>query len=74
MPETVIDPTCQEHIGGCAYGSCNAPRTTQGCGGCCGCLGGCQVAWERTQPVSLRHPDRHPDLSWGDLTTKDFTL
>lgn len=38
-----IDPLCAER---CAYGTCMAARTMYGCGGCCGCLGGCQVAYE----------------------------
>lgn len=33
----------------CAYGTCNAPRTYYGCGGCCHCLGGCQVEYENQQ-------------------------
>jgi len=33
----------------CVYGTCRAPRTTMGCGGCCECLGGCQAEYERQQ-------------------------
>lgn len=33
--------------GGCAYGACRAPGTMVGCGGCCYCLSGCQVDYER---------------------------
>lgn len=36
-------PECETK---CAYGECGAPRTMLGCGGCCGCLGGCQVEYE----------------------------
>ena len=34
----------------CAYGTCNALGSFVGCGGCCGCLGGCLVAYEATLP------------------------
>lgn len=35
-------PECE---GWCQYGDCDGRQ----CGGCCGCLGGCQVAWENQQ-------------------------
>lgn len=33
--------------GDCLYGTCSAPGSTYGCGGCCWCLGGCQVEYEQ---------------------------
>lgn len=42
---------------GCAYGVCRQPRTMQGCGGCCECLGGCQVAYELTLPTVVVNPE-----------------
>lgn len=42
---------CEHVIGtrrGCAYGMCNGSGA-YGCGGCCGCLGGCLVAYENEQ-------------------------
>lgn len=33
----------------CAYGECSAPGSYRGCGGCCGCLHGCQVEYENQQ-------------------------
>lgn len=34
---------------GCMYGTCSAPGSTLGCGGCCYCLNGCQDAYERAE-------------------------
>lgn len=30
----------------CAEATCTAPRTSEGCGGCCECLGGCYRGYE----------------------------
>jgi hypothetical protein len=55
----------------CAYGECSAPRSTQGCGGCCGCLGGCQVEWEESQPRVFDWPPRR--IAWGqDQVAEDW--
>lgn len=62
----------------CAYGTCrDAGRNggPYGCGGCCGCLGGCQVAYESTQPLADVEPDpgRDPDVS-ADLAAFDAVI
>ena len=39
------DPLCAER---CVYGTCRKTMADPyGCGGCCACLGGCQIAHER---------------------------
>lgn len=52
-PPTVYADACAKE---CAYGTCNAPGSTLGCGGCCGCLGGCQVAYEESLPQPFQWP------------------
>jgi hypothetical protein len=39
--------------GPCAYGTCRAPGTMLGCGGCCGCLGGCAVEYEESLAAAV---------------------
>lgn len=33
----------------CQAGECRHPRTVDGCGGCCGCLGGCVLGFEEQE-------------------------
>jgi hypothetical protein len=33
----------------CSDGECRHPRTMEGCGGCCGCLGGCRLGMEEQE-------------------------
>lgn len=39
-------------VNGCAEGECNRPRSSNGCGSCCGCLGGC-TRWYMEQGEEL---------------------
>jgi hypothetical protein len=38
-----ISALCQD---ACQAGECGYPQTVDGCGGCCGCLGGCAEGYE----------------------------
>lgn len=59
-----ISKACKDK---CKAGECGCPRTVDGCGGCCGCLGGCAEGYaeqqEETTTVADRlatHTYRHP--------------
>lgn len=45
----------------CEYGSCGRSGY-QGCGGCCSCLGGCQIAYE----ISLEAKPQF-DVDWSQV-------
>lgn len=47
----------------CQAGECRHPRTVDGCGGCCGCLGGCAEGYEEQlaeEQTGADRPEENP--------------
>ncbi len=47
-----------ECAGGCTFGDCGESLPGLACGGCCGCLGGCEIGYHQ-QIAELADDDTH---------------
>lgn len=65
----------------CEYGACGEPngpsRGAYGCGGCCRCMGGCQLEYEVEQVLIPETPEQYQTrLRWEAIkdSGERFTL